>query len=149
MASGTEHDIKQLNSLIEVTLDSAQGYMDAADEAKNSRFSTLFRERATQRNEIAGRLRTRVKSHGGDPEKSGTTLGASKRWFENLKHNMSGTDASIIAEVEAGEDHVKEVYHKVTLDVELSDPIRIAIESEFAQILAAHDEMRDLKHAAV
>jgi hypothetical protein len=57
MASGTEHDIKQLNSLIEVTLDSAQGYMDAADEAKSSRFSTLFRERAAQRNEITGACR--------------------------------------------------------------------------------------------
>jgi hypothetical protein len=44
MASGTEYDIKQLNLLIEVTLDSAQGYMDGADEA-NPRFSTLFRER--------------------------------------------------------------------------------------------------------
>jgi uncharacterized protein (TIGR02284 family) len=51
-----------------------------------------------------------VKSHGGDPEKSRTTLGATKRWFDNLKHKMTGTDASVIAEVEAGEDHVKEVY---------------------------------------
>jgi uncharacterized protein (TIGR02284 family) len=148
MASGVEHDIKQLNSLIEVTLDSAQGYMNAADEAKSSRFSTLFRERAEQRNEIAGRLQTRVKNHGGDPEMSGTTLGAAKRSFDNLKHKMTGTDASIIAEVEAGEDHVKEVYQKVILDIELSDPIRAAIESEFAQIQAAHDQIRDLKHAA-
>ena len=48
MASGTEDDIEQLNSLIEVTLDSAQGYKDAADEAKRSRFSALFRERAAR-----------------------------------------------------------------------------------------------------
>jgi uncharacterized protein (TIGR02284 family) len=147
MASGTEHDIRQLNSLIEVTVDSAQGYMDAADEAKSSRFSSLFRERAAQRNEIAGRLQTRVKSHGSDPEKTGTTLGAAKRSFDNLKHMMTGTDASIIAEVEAGEDHVKEVYQKVILDIELSDPIRTAIESEFAQIQDTPDQIRDLKHA--
>ena len=90
-----------------------------------------------RRDEIAGRLQARVKGHGGDAEKSGTTLGGAKRWFDNLKHKMTGTDASIIAEVEAGEDHVKEVYQKVILDVELSDPIR-----------AAHDQKRDLKHAS-
>ena len=46
MASGNDHDISQLNSLIEATLDSAKGYQDAAEEAKASRFSTLFRQRA-------------------------------------------------------------------------------------------------------
>jgi uncharacterized protein (TIGR02284 family) len=83
-----------------------------------------------------------VKSHGGDPEKSGTTLGAAKRWFDSLKHKMTGTDASI------SEDHVKDVYQKVILDIELSDPIRTAIASESAQIQAAHGQIRDLKHAA-
>jgi len=58
---------------------------------------------------------------------------------------MAGDDASIIAAVEAGEDHVKEVYQKVVLDTELSDPIRIAVESEFAQIKATHDEKHEPK----
>jgi uncharacterized protein (TIGR02284 family) len=147
MASGNGHDISQLNMLIEATLDSVNGYEDAAEEAKTSRFATLFRQRAAQRHEIAQRLQARVKSHGGDPEETGTTLGAAKRWFGDLKQKMTGTDASIIAAVEAGEDHVKEVYQKVVLDEELSDPIRTAVESEFAQIQANHDEVRDLKHA--
>ena len=147
MAAGNDHDISQLNSLIEATLDSAQGYQDAAEEAKASRFSKLFNQRAAQRHDIAERLQARVKAHGGDPEKSGTALGAAKRWFDGLKQKMTGDDASIIAAVEAGEDHVKEVYQKVVLDEELSAPIRTAVESEFAQIQANHDEMRDLKHA--
>ena len=46
MASGNDHDVAQLNSLIEATLDSAQGYQDAAEGAKASRFSTLFIQRA-------------------------------------------------------------------------------------------------------
>jgi uncharacterized protein (TIGR02284 family) len=148
MASGTEHDIEQLNSLVETTLDSAEGYMSAADEAKNSRFSSLFRERGAQRYDIAQRLQARVKSLGGDPEESGSTLGAAERWFADLKQKMVGTDASIIAEVEAGEDHVKEAYQQVITDGELSDPVRTAIESEFAQIQANHDEMSKLKHGA-
>ena len=147
MPSGNEHDISQLNSLIEATLDSAHGYDDAAEEAGTSRFATLFRQRAAQRHEIAQRLQARVKAHGGGSMETGSTVGAVNRWFDNLKQMMTGTDASIIAAVEAGEDHVKEVYQKVVLDEELSDPIRAAVESEIAQIQVNHDEMRDLKHA--
>jgi uncharacterized protein (TIGR02284 family) len=147
MASGNDHDIAQLNSLIEATLDSAKGYQDAADVAKASRFSKLFLQRAAQRHEIAVRLQARVKAHGGDPEKTGSALGAAKRWFDSLKQKMTGDDASIIAAVEAGEDHIKEVYQEVMTDEELSDPVRTAVESEFVQIEVNHDEMRNLKHA--
>jgi uncharacterized protein (TIGR02284 family) len=101
MASGNDHDVAQLNSLIEATLDSAQGYQDAAEGAKASRFSKLFIQRAAQRHEIARRLQARVKANGGDPEETGTTLGAAKRWFDGLKQKMAGDDASIISEVEA------------------------------------------------
>jgi uncharacterized protein (TIGR02284 family) len=147
MASGNDHDVGQLNSLIEATLDSAQGYQDAAEGAKASRFSTLFIQRAAQRHEIAGRLQARVKAHGGDPEETGTTLGAAKRSFDGLKQKMTGDEASIISAVDAAEDHMKEIYQKVVLDKELSDPVRTAVESEFAQIQVGHREMRDLKQA--
>ena len=66
----------------------------------------------------------------------GSTLGAAARLFANLKQKLTGTDASIIAAVEAGEDHVKAAYQQVITDGELSDPLRMAVESEFAQIQA-------------
>jgi uncharacterized protein (TIGR02284 family) len=148
MASGPKHDIEQLNSLIEVTLNSAQGYVAAADEAKSSRFAALFRERGAQRRDMAQRLQARVKSLGGEAEKNGTAMGAAERWFANLRQKMSGTDATIIAEVEAGEDHIKEAYRRVITDGELSDPVRTGLESEFAQIEADHEKMHDLKGVA-
>jgi uncharacterized protein (TIGR02284 family) len=61
---------------------------------------------------------------------------------------MSGSDPSIIAEVEAGESHMADVYQKIVLDEELSDPVRTAIESEFAQIQANNEAMRALKRQA-
>ena len=88
-----------------------------------------------------------MKAHGGDPGETGTTLGAAKRSFDGLKQKMTGDEASIISAVEAAEDHMKEIYQKVVLDKELSDPVRTAVESEFAQIQVGHREMRDLKQA--
>ncbi len=148
MASGPEHDIKQLNALIEVTLGSAEGYIGAADAAKASRFSAMFRERGTQLQDIATRMGARVKSLGGDPEAGGTTPATARSSFADLKHKMSGSDPSIIAEVEAGESHMADVYQKIVLDEELSDPVRTAIESEFAQIQANNEAMRALKRQA-
>jgi uncharacterized protein (TIGR02284 family) len=145
MPSGREHDIDQLNSLLEATLDSAQGYGDAADAAKNSRVSGLFRTRAQVRHEIAERLEARVKALGGEPAGSGTVAGSARRWFADLKQKVSGDDSSLVADVSAGEDHLKDVYQKVVLDGELSDPIRAAVESEFVQIQADHDEMLDMR----
>jgi len=140
MAAGPEHDIKQLKTLIEATLHSARGYSEAA--GGSSKFSAMFRERADQRFEIAERLRTRVKSHGGDPGTSGSAHGAAGQSSANGGKKLSGSDASIIAEVEAAEDQLKELYQKVVYDEELSDPIRTAVESEFAQIQATGEELR-------
>lgn len=95
MPSGPEHDIAQLNMLIEVTLNSAHG----------------------ERHDIAQRLQARVKALGGDAAQT------------------SGKQRP--ASVEAGEKHLNEVYQAAVLDTELSDPIRMAIESEFAQIQAS------------
>ena len=144
MASGADHDIEQLKSLVGVTLDSAQGYMEAAAEAGSSKFSTLFRDRGIQRHDIAERLQTRINSLSGKP---GDTIKPETMRFAGLKQKMGGSEASIIAEVEECEDHVKDAFNKVMTDGELSDPVRMAVESEFAQIKANHDEMRDLKHA--
>jgi uncharacterized protein (TIGR02284 family) len=149
MASGPEHDVEQLNSLIKITLDSAQCYSDAANEAGSSRFAALFRERGTQRHEIAGRLQARVKSLGGDAGKSESALGASGQLFADLKQKLTGADASIIAAVEAGEDHVQAAYQRVITDGELSDPVRMAVESEFAQMQANHDEPGKMKRGTI
>jgi len=139
MASGPEHDIKQMNTLIAVTLDSAKGYADAANSAKGSRFATLFRERGAHRHQIVERLRTRVKDLGGEPAEHGAAIAGERRGFADLGRKMSGNDTSVIAEVKSAEDHVMEIYQKIVLDEELSDPVRAAIESEFAQIQANQD----------
>ena len=120
-----------------------------ADEAGSSRFASLFRDRGTQRHDIAERLQARVKSLGGDAEESRSTLGAAERLFAHLKQKPIGTDASIIAAVEAGEDHVQAAYQQVMTDAELSDPVSMAVESEFAQIQANHDEMSKWKHGTL
>jgi uncharacterized protein (TIGR02284 family) len=60
-----EHDIKTLNSLIETTLDSADGYAEAAKDAKSEPLVSLFRSRSSERRTAASTLQNCVRSLGG------------------------------------------------------------------------------------
>ena len=72
------HDISVLNSLIETTIDSVDGYRRSAQEATNSRFSAAFLERANEREQIVSKLRDEVRRLGGNPEDDGSVLAAAR-----------------------------------------------------------------------
>ena len=49
----TSHDIRTLNGLIATTIDSIDGYTEAAKDAENGRFTAMFTSRATERRAAA------------------------------------------------------------------------------------------------
>lgn len=146
--SDTSHDISTLNSLIATTIDSADGYNEAAKDSENSRFTALFTSRASERRAIAARLQQQVTSLGGNPEDDGTLLAGAHRMFLNLKSVVTGNDdKAIINEVEAGEDHIKAKFEDALGDMKLTPAVRDLIESSYVAVKAGHDEMRDIKHS--
>lgn len=144
----TNHDISTLNSLIATTIDSADGYTEAAKDSDNSRFTTLFTSRAAERRNVATRLQQEVTRLGGNPEDDGTILAGAHRVFLNLKSAVTGQDdKAIINEVEAGEDHIKAKFEDALRDSNLSPATRDVIESAYGSVKEGHDEMRDIKHS--
>src|SRR5256885_7649501 len=100
--------ISTLNTLIATTIDSITGYEDSAQNIDNERFREIFRQRASERQQIVEQLRAEVRRLGGDPEDSGSFLGKAHQRFEDLKAAITGRDEkSIINEVERGEDYLK------------------------------------------
>src|SRR5262245_51722299 len=85
MPSNTQHDIKVLNNLIETTIDSADGYGEAAKDAANTRFAAAFQQRAAERRDLTRRLQEQVRSLGGKPEADGTVLAKAHRKFVELR----------------------------------------------------------------
>ena len=57
---------------------------------------------------------------GGTPEDDGSILAAGHRMFLKLRDSVSGSDASVIDEVERGEDFIKAKYEAALKDDELS-----------------------------
>ncbi|MDI1295115.1 MAG: PA2169 family four-helix-bundle protein [bacterium] len=146
--SQSSHDISTLNALIATTIDSVDGYTEAAKDSETGRFNALFTSRAGERREVASRLQQEVVRLGGNAEDDGTILAGAHRIFLNLKAKVTGQDdKAIINEVEAGEDHIKAKFEDALADRDLSPTVRDLIETCYTSVKAGHDEMRDIKHS--
>lgn len=143
----TDHDIKVLNSLIETTLDSADGYRQAAEDSENPSFRRMFEERSFERRQVTTDLQAKVRELGGEPEDDGTILAAAHRRFLDLKHALKHDEEAIVSEVENGEDFIKEKYEEALKDDRLSATAREVVQSAYTSVKTGHDQMRDLKHS--
>jgi uncharacterized protein (TIGR02284 family) len=143
-----DHDIKTLNSLIETTLDSADGYGQAAKDAKSPSLTALFHDRATERRQAASTLQQRVRQLGGEPEKEGTILASAHRMFVNLRTSLTAHDnKAVVDEVERGEDHIKSKFEDAMHDKDISPATKTVITDVYASVRSGHDQMRDIKRA--
>ncbi|MES2725103.1 MAG: PA2169 family four-helix-bundle protein [Pseudomonadota bacterium] len=146
MSTAHEHAVKVLNSLIETTLDSANGYKEAAHSSQDSQYKTMFSERSLKRMKITGELQQEVRTFGGEPEDDQSVLGKAHNLFVDLKAAVMGHDEkAIINEVERGEDFIKAKYEKALADEELPATVRDVVTRAFADIKADHDVMSALK----
>ncbi|PVM91912.1 PA2169 family four-helix-bundle protein [Caulobacter endophyticus] len=147
MAHTNEDHIKLVNGLVEITIDSADGYEEAAKDAQSSRFKTLFQARAQERRGIVSDLQAEVRRLGGTPDDDGSILAAAHRVFLNVRDALTKGDEAVVKTVEDGEDHIKAKYEKALGDVDIQPETRRAIEEAYAKVKAGHDQMRDIKHA--
>ena len=139
--------ISTLNKLIATTIDSINGYEDAASNIENQRFAQIFRERASERQQIVEELRAEVRRLGGNPEDDGSFLGKTHQRFLDLKAAITGRDEkSIINEVERGEDYLKEKWQAALQSGDLDGETHTLVERLYQQIKAGHDQMSQLKH---
>jgi uncharacterized protein (TIGR02284 family) len=140
-------EISTLNSLIATTVDSINGYEDSARNIDNERFRDIFRQRASERQQVVEDLRAEVRRLGGDPEEGGSFLGKAHQRFEDLKAAVTGRDEkAIINEVERGEDYLKEKFETALDSGDLSGESRAVVERCYQSVRAGHDQMSQLKH---
>lgn len=149
MQASQEKAIKTLNSLIETTLDSAHGYEEAAENARNEELRTLFAERSRRRTDLAHQLQEEVRSFGGKPQDSQSMLGKAHNKFVDLKNAVAGgdSDKAVVNEVERGEDVIKAKFRKALDDEDLPTNARQTVSRAYESIRVDHDEISQLKHS--
>ena len=135
------HDISVLNSLIETTIDSVDGYRRSSAEATESRFSASFRDRAAEREQIVPKLRDRVRELGGEPEHDGSLLAAAHRQFLGLRDALTGSDdEAVIAEVDRGESYLDTKWQAALRDDRLSPDTKSLIQQCYESVRSGHQQ---------
>lgn len=140
------HDIRVLNDLIETTIDSADGYAEAARETQSTRFGITFQERATERRLVASRLQQQVEALGGTPEEGGSALASAHRLFANLRKSLHD-DGAVIEEVERGEGHIRHKFEDALEDDDVSPPTHALIADAYRSVRSGHERMSGLRRA--
>jgi uncharacterized protein (TIGR02284 family) len=147
MHTTDDHAVKVLNSLIETTLDSANGYREAAENTDAPDLRSMFAERSAKREVLVRRLQGEVRSFGGEPETDQSVLGKAHNKFVDLKNAVTGgSDKAVVDEVERGEDILKAKYERAMRDDDLPQGVRSLLQDACAEIRADHDTVSALKH---
>lgn len=147
MSTPNHHDIHVLNSLIETTIDSVDGYREAAKETDKANYRTLFEARSFERQKITAELQGAVRTLGGEPEDDGTILAKAHRAFLDVKHALLRDEQAVVNSVETGEDFIKGKFEAALEDSAVSATTRETIRRAYATVKDGHDQMRDLKHS--
>jgi uncharacterized protein (TIGR02284 family) len=148
MTDTNRDDIATLNTLTTTLIDSVNGFEDAAANIEgSSRLQQLFRERASERRQVAEELRGEIARLGGNPDDDGSFLGKTHQRFLDLKAAVTGRDEqAIINEVERGEDYLKEKFETALESGNLSGESRSIVERAYQSVRSGHDQVSQLKH---
>ena len=134
-----------IERLIETCRDGQEGYRDAAGHTKTAELKDFFNRQSLQRAKFAGELESIAQRLGeSDPDRS-PSIGSKlhRAWFD-LKQKFGGGDLSILESVEAGEDNAKKHYQEA-LRADLPVDVHEIVEAQAHSVLAAHDEVRNLR----
>ncbi len=141
-----DDQIDTLNSLLKTTIDSVNGYDNSAKELDSNRLQQIFQERASERRNVADRLRQEISRMGGEPADSGSMMGQAHHVWEDLKGAVTGHDnQAIVNQTESAEDYLKEQYEDAL--GKLSGDPRQVVEQCYQQVRQGHDQMSQLKHS--
>jgi uncharacterized protein (TIGR02284 family) len=148
MMQSNEHDISVVNSLITTTIDSANGFERAAEDAQMPQFVEMFRTFAQERRQVVGMLQEHVRTLGGTPNDDGSLKAdLHRRWMDLKEAISSGGDQAVIEEVELGEDYIKGKYETALQDTKLSPGTQEVIRQAYQSVRAGHDRASALKHS--
>jgi len=137
--------ISTLNGLIETCKDGQNGFKEAAEGVERSDLKSLFYEFAQQRAQFVGELQSLVRTIGGDPENSGSTLAAIHRGWINIKSVVTGKDEhAILNECERGEDSAKNAY-KSALESGLPANVLDTVQTQYTSVQSAHDRVKAMR----
>lgn len=147
-----EKSIKVLNALIEINNDRIEGYETALTETNESDLKSLFNRFIQNSRKFKAELVNEVTRIGGKPEEGTRATGKIYRAWMEVKAALTGKDRkTVLNSCEYGEDVAVSTYKDAVEDhfEDLTDAQQKLITSQYNQVRADHDSVRNLRDHAV
>ena len=131
-----------LNWLLQGATDSAQGFRQGADLARNPKLKSLFSERAQQREQLAGQIADEVRSFEQPPVERGTVVGEAHRAFTYLRDAISqDSDKGLIEELLRRERALSDKFQSAVDDTRLPSQARSVATAALPGFAETTDEL--------
>lgn len=125
------HDVRVLGRLIKVTLDSAEGYREAARNSSDPGRKLAYGRLAEQRDALVVILQHASRDLGGLPDRDGSLLAKAHRAFMDIKHALLRDDEALDGEIRTGETWLIDTYEVALNDPDLGEPTREIVRRAF------------------
>ena len=142
-----DETISQLQELIQVNLDSAKGFREAADLIDDGLLQGKLLEIANSRDEQARMLQEYVSVNHEKPQREGSYSAALHRAWMNARAKFSSNDTyAVLAEAERGEDSIKAAYEDA-LKKHPGTAMNDVLLDQYEHVKIDYDVIRDLRDA--
>lgn len=141
-----QHIAEELDDIIQICRDGEEGYVDAAEHAKDPELRLVLYEISVDRAKFAGDLE-RIAARWGRPvvERTGTTAGCLHRGWTALKVNLGGGDDAILSAIESADEFARKRYDEAIRDSETPDEIVGIFRNQAQAIVGTLDRIRALR----
>lgn len=150
----TANTIETLGDLILINNDRIEGYERALKEIEHSVNDSdlipMFLRFIDDSRRYKVELGTEIAALGSEINTGTTVPGKLHRAWMSIKETFTGHDRhSILEECEFGEDAIKKTYDEALNDDVLPSYIRDMLMEQQAELLDAHDEIKELRDSAI
>ena len=143
----SDESISHLQDLIQINIDSKDGFAEAAEQIGDDRIKALFLQIGQIRGKNADELQGLVALNNEEPQERGSVAAAFHRTWLDLRTKLTGSDKhAVLAEAERGEDHIKAAYEDALKD-NPGSAVSDVMHRQLAEVKAHHDQIRDLRDA--
>jgi len=142
MAETLKIEKSVLLNVIEALHDSQKGFAEIGEHLKDDQLKRYFLATSLQRARFRADLENELHREGmADVNQAGSSGGALRRNWADLKVKLGGGDHTLLVTAEAGEDDAKKVYEEA-LKHDLPRPVQAMLEEQMAHILTSHDYVK-------
>jgi len=146
-ASLGQDTVDRLQQLVQINIDSAEGFRHAADALQDKVLAADFRVWAVDRTRQADELARYVEINEGEaPDERSWMAAFHQTWLDFRAAISAGDTHAVLSEAERGEDLIKERYEEALKETAGSG-VNDVLQHQYANVKKVHDRVRDLRNA--